>query len=164
MQGKQQYRQLQEELNVVRAQGEEKRQVLTAIASDEFLQQLAYQCAVQVEETGPSSSTYWTWGGGGSSSHTNTSSQVASTLHAILRRNLSAIIGDVALTDDQKNTQQLLQLTVTGQQQQLPIVDDAIQKLAQEQSASKDNHNKESSWVPESPAGVKSKKKSVFVI
>jgi hypothetical protein len=174
-------------LSVSRDQEEEKRQLLKAIASDEFLHQLAYQCsaATQAEDTSRSRSTFWTWGrsagsgsGSSNSSRGNTSSNqevVVSTLQSILRRNLNSMMGDVALTDDEKNTKQLLQLT-TGlqqQQQQLPTtVDDAIQKLAQEQSASNksktiDNnnssHNNES-WIPESPAGDKSKKKSVFVI
>jgi hypothetical protein len=93
---------------------------------------------------------------------------VASTLRTILRNNLTAIVGDAALTDDEKNAKQLLQLTIAGQQQRLPTNgDDAIRKLSQEQSATnikETNNSGNETWVPESSTGDKSKKKSVFVI
>ena len=163
VQKQQQYRKLQEELLATEAQVDEKRQLLRSIASDEFLNQLANQCAEELATRNSGAKWLRLVGSGGSTSSNSNSTTTVSIIHNVLRQNLSTIMGDVALTEDEINAKQLLQLTaVPGEQ--VPSSDDFIQKHAQEQLTSNSNDNKETLWAPGTSNGSKSNKKSVFVI
>jgi len=152
---------LEQELKETDEKLEEKRLLLKTITTQSFQSTLADHCATKLTspDSKDASSSSWGWSGCKSASiSSNNRQDIKAALYTVLAHDLNALVGDAALSEDEKTAKDLQELQD----------DDAKLKALSESSESQkvveqDANPTKEVWV-EDADGKKIVKKSVFVI
>lgn len=162
VQGKSRQRELEQELKDTDEKLEEKRLLLKTITTESFQSTLADHCAAKIlgqdSTKDASSSSSWGWSSKNASStiSSNNSQYIKAALYTVLAHGLNTLVGDAALSEDEKNAKDLQELQ-----------DDTKLKALSESSESQEDEDPATTtkeeWV-EDANGKKIVKKSVFVI
>ena len=158
VQAKQTYRKIEQELHDTEEKLEENRQLLKTIISEEYISTMAKKCDSALTSRG-SNSSGGSWFQSASASSRN-HADTESILTTIIRETNRALIGDAALSADEKDAKELEELQHTGDNEAA-----AIEKLSvvSDNSESQEQSEQKLEWVVDEN-GNKVAKKSIFVI
>lgn len=149
MQNKQKHNDLVNELEKTQLELEKRRKLLKSITSEEFLSQMAENCAT----TAGSNASSGILGRKPGSLRFRDKDAIV----AVLSKDLGSLIGDSSLTEDEKQARQLEALRVQGKDQDVAI----IEKLSALSQSSEEEDTEQ--WVVDAD-GKTTVKKSVFRI
>jgi len=142
---------------------EEKRHLLKEVSRSTFLNAVARDCAVAVNESSAKKKRWWS---SITSSINDNSNEVERLVSNVLRGHIVALIGDAALTEDEINAKEIDALQHLTEEERESVKLNALSSSegkSEKAAGTQEKHREDVVYVTDSE-GKKIAKKSVFVI